>query len=170
MQKAKELIKAMTLRMKRRGSAEVPLAHQARRIASKTQLISYSLFRFRQADSRKGVFRPDRIEFEAETGLVSPGEQGGPRSGADRGCHIPAGTPGSGSSQRIDVRRRNLLAAIAAKFAVAEVIDHDKHNIRLRCFPVCGVQARMRSEQEGSDKRDYQQKRAMHDDFTGSDA
>jgi hypothetical protein len=36
--------------------------------------------------------------------------------------------------------------------------------------PVGGVQARMRSEQEGREKRDYQQKCAMHDDFTGSDA
>jgi hypothetical protein len=74
-QEAEKLIETAPLRVKRRGAAEVPFAHERRRIARVAQAVGDGFLRKRQTDARFLVLRADGIELESEPRLVAPGEQ-----------------------------------------------------------------------------------------------
>ena len=118
--------------MKRCGGAEVPLAHQARRVARITQAIGDSLLAQRQADAGHNIFRADGIELKSEPCLVAPRYQRRSRSCTKRRGDIPAREACSTRRHRIDLRRWNLLPAVTTEFAIAEVVDDDVNDVRFR--------------------------------------
>ena len=134
-QKAEELIKAAPLRMKRSGAAQVPLAHQSRRIARVTQMIRHGLLRDGQANARRSVLRADGIELKTKPRLVATGHQRRTRGRAKWCGDIAARESRPTRRERIDLRCRDLFPAIAAEFAVTEVVNDDEDDIGFSSRP-----------------------------------
>ena len=76
--------------------------------------------------------RPAGVEFVAEALLVAAGEQPGPRGAADRRRHVAVGEPHSIGGDRIDVRRLQAPATVAADVAVAQIVGQDDDAVRAR--------------------------------------
>jgi hypothetical protein len=128
-QEAEELIESAPLRMKWWCRPQVPLAHQTRRVAQFAQVIGQSLLRDRQSDTRFRISGSHRIRIEAKSTLISPRQQSSTGRRAVGGRDIPVGESCSTGRQQVDVGSRNLRAAVAAEFAVSQIINHHKQNV-----------------------------------------
>ena len=109
----KELVEAARHRMKLLTSAEMPLAEEGSPVASRPQSIRKSRFTQRQPE-----LQGFGVEFMSEPLLVAPGQQPGARRTAIRTGDIRIGKADSASRQRVDVRCRNVLAAVHADIGV----------------------------------------------------
>jgi len=80
-----------------------------------------------------GVFiaRADGVELVAEAGRNPARQETGTGGAAVRGCDVGLREAHTRRGYRVDVRRRYLRVALAAEFAVAEVIGKKNDDVRL---------------------------------------
>jgi hypothetical protein len=115
--------------MKRSGASEMPLAHQSRRIARVTQTIRHGLLRDGQANARRSVLRADGIELKTKPRLKTPRHQRRTRGRAKRRRDITTRESRPTRRECIDLRCRDLFAAIATEFAVTEIVNDDEDDV-----------------------------------------
>ena len=132
-EKAEELVEPSSLGMKRRLVTQVRLAEPARRIAGRLEPVGDRGFLERQAERRVRGSRRPGVELVPESRLVASGHEAGPRRAAVRPADVAAGEPHAAGGDAVDVRRGNLWReALAAQFAVAEIVGQDDEDVRLR--------------------------------------
>src|SRR5262245_26343219 len=111
---AVELIEAALGRAKLLVEAEVPLADDAGRVAEPFEDIRDGAFRERQAE-----LGPLAVELMPVARLISARHQAGPRRTAVRPGDIALREADAVPGDRVDVRRRDVLAALEAVLPVA---------------------------------------------------
>ena len=120
---AHELVEALLPRHAVRADvSEAPLAEAARRVALLLEQL------------RDGhVLREDRhaAGVRANRGVshVHPGHQDAPRGSANGAARIGVREDHALGRHAIDVRSEDLVLAVAAELAVAEVVGHDEHDV-----------------------------------------
>ncbi len=103
---------------------QAPFAAQTRGIAGRFQ--------------HRGHGRVVRLQFifivppHAAVAGVQPGHQRAARWRTHRAAGVELSEPHAAGGQAIDVRRFDLLLAIAAQIAVAEIIGQEEHDVRMR--------------------------------------
>jgi hypothetical protein len=120
-----ELVEASRHGMKLLACAKMPLAEDSSPVAGRPQPIRKSRFTQWQAELAP---RAD-VEFMPEPLWVAPGQQSGARRAAIRTGDIRIGEADSSLCQRVDARRRNVLAAVNADIGVTHVVCHEQHNV-----------------------------------------
>ena len=128
-QEAEELVDAAPLRVKHSGAAKMPFADEGRGVAGLTQPIGDRLLRDGQTNTGRGVLRSDGIELKSEPRLVTPRQQRRARGRAERRRHVTIRKAHPTGCERIQVRRRNVFAAIATEFTVAEIVGDDVNDV-----------------------------------------
>src|SRR5262249_24100104 len=71
------------------------------------------------------------IEFVAKARWIATGHETRPTGTAIRGCYVAVGEAHAVLGDRVDVRRRNLLVALEAEFAIADIVRENDDHIRL---------------------------------------
>jgi hypothetical protein len=154
-EEAEELVEAALLRVELRGGAEVPLADQPGGVAGGLQTVGQRRLRCRQAGAALLALlplAPGGVEFVAEALLVAAGQQAGAGRRTVRARDVAVGEPRPGLGQRVEVRRRHVLAAVEAHVGVAEVVGQDDDDVRLARL-VAGPEPG-RGEQPRGDQRE----------------
>ena len=131
-QKPEELVEPLRERVVAIVDAEVPLADRSRPVARRLQPLGKRLLVERQPHQLRMLQLETLgdVVFVAEPLLVAAGEQAGPRGAADGAGDVAGRAPRTGPGHRIEVRRRSVLAAVAAEFTVAKIIGHDDDHVR----------------------------------------
>src|SRR5205807_6073598 len=105
--------------------SEVPLPDPPGDVPRGLQPVGNGGFGERKPDVRTGA-----VKLVAEPRLIAPGEQSGARRRAVRPGNVPAGEPRAGLRQRVEVRRRDVLAPLYPDVRVAHVVGDDEYDIR----------------------------------------
>ena len=98
-----------------------------------------------------------RILLVAEALLVAAGHERGARGAAERMGDVAAGAKHAAAGEPVEVRRRDVLAAIEAHVGVAMIIGNDQEEIGPRRLP---RERHDRDEQQGGEE-------VSHGDFLG---
>ena len=112
-EEAEEVSEASLLRVEGGGAAQMPFADQTRVIPRGAQAIGDGRYADGQADARFQVLAADRVEFETKARLVTAGQQGGARGGAERSRDVAIREACALGDEPVDIRRRDAVAAIA---------------------------------------------------------
>ena len=147
--KPEELVEAAANGIVSCRAAQVPFADQGGHVAGIDEQVGEGFFGGRQAGVGFLVSRADGVEFEPETGLVTPGQQARAGGGTEGGGDVALGESNPAGRERINVRRRNLGIALASEFTVAEVVREEDDDIggRLGGDAVQGEQSDAEKEQ-----------------------
>jgi len=131
MQKAEKLIVAALKRMKMRQHPKVPLTHRAGNVTCRLQNVRYRNLRQRQANVLSQTSgRRTGVELVAKTLLVAPRRQPGTRRTAHRTRNVSVRETHTPPRDRINIRRRNVLATVAADVGITHIVADDNDNIR----------------------------------------
>jgi hypothetical protein len=106
---------------------EVPLPRERGAIAGRAQGIGQRTFGERQTPA--GPRRDDRVD--ARLRRVTPGQQRGASRRADR-LDVVVLDDRAALGETVDIRRLDILAAVEATIGVAQVIDQEEDDVRLR--------------------------------------
>src|SRR5439155_3481405 len=121
------IIEAARLRMMRGAETLMPLADQASGITGAAQAVGDGALLERQSEF---LFVADvRIELMAEACLVTPGEKAGARRAAIRRRDVAVVATHAAGRERVEVRRRHVLAAVNAGVAIAEIVGDDDEDV-----------------------------------------
>ena len=115
------------------GAAEVPLADRGGGVTGRAEVLRQRALAGGQAHLRVGVHRADRVPLEAEARLLAPGEQARAGWRADGCGDVALREAHAFVRQPVQVRRRDLRAAVGPEFAVAKVIRDDQDHVGPRC-------------------------------------
>ena len=110
--------------------AHVPLADSGSVIPGFLHSVAQCQFAVGEADRlRPKVWSAPWIGFETEALLVAPGEQAGARGRAIRTGDVTVRASHARGRQRIEVGRRDILAAVEPDVGVAQVIADDEQDV-----------------------------------------
>ena len=125
-EKAEELVVSCLVGAEARQEAEMPFADQLGRIVGLLEDRRNGRMVWRQANVLRRI-RADRLlEADDEPLLIAPGHECGARGRAARRVRISLRKAHALRREPIDVRRRVVALAVAARIGVAEVIGHDE--------------------------------------------
>ena len=154
-QEAVELVKPPLHRVLGIGRAEVPFPDEGGAIAGMAQVAGHG--RDLRVHPATTFLDPVR---HAVARLVPTGHQGGAGRTAHRPGHIAVGEAHTGGGQRVEMRRRDVLASMHPAIRIPHVVGHDEHDIgagRLR-----SAHGRHRIEGQQGDERDYSFSSFLH--------
>jgi hypothetical protein len=128
-EEAEVIIEPALMRSQTFFEADVPFADHARGIACGLQLLRQRRNLARQAEVVRGIlFRP-RVRFKAEAMLIHPAHQPRPRRRAHAMRRVAIREAHTILRDAVDVRRRDVLAAVHADVRIAEVIGEEDDDV-----------------------------------------
>ena len=122
-----ELIESAAQRCEFVGWTEVPLADKTGGVAQLLEALREHGFGRRDAVV---AFFDRWVALDPETHLVPSGHHPCARRVTHRTCRVAISESCTVLGYGVDVRGRNLSAPLKAKFAIAEIIRDDKHDVR----------------------------------------
>ena len=149
-QESEEVVEPVRVGLELRAIAEMPLAHQGRRVSGVLQELRQRLAGGWQSASAGG--RRGQRRLEARALIVAPGHQHrAGRRARRRGVEV--GEPDAVGRQPVDVRRPDVGSAVTSVVAVPDIVHDDEDDVRLLLSCVV-LSCRRRCPDEGERRQE----------------